>query len=675
MTDDTPDDPDGEAQRARTLRETVDPTTATDDEIEALCALLDGRHGRSDAHAALSQISSHPNCTRRVAVALQPYLVHETRRTRDEALDMLTWIARTDSDALDTTVEWLLEHLDTEDEHMRDTSVIALEKLAEAEPVLLRPHVDALIGSLDDDAVRANTISLLSTISHAYPEAIAPARDELVALSADETTDASAIPSPLGTVALVRPEIIDPVVEMLREDLAAAERDQARIGIGSALGRIAVAYPETAPMVVEELLTLAETDPDDRSPDIDRSVVLSFLGGIGVAHPEAVVPELDRLRALLDDDNRMVRSSAVETLGNIATVRPAAVRPAIDDIVARFDDTSEDLQFDVVTALGKIAAADPEIAPRIVAKLHDWFEGDTAEDEAVGSDATGYGVFDLTGSVEDENAATHDDFEWQLQEDIIRAYGRIGAATPDALDPVMDEIRARLADEDLSAEAAAALGDIGGVRPEAVAPAVEDLRELLAEGPYWNRKAAASALGTIGAADLEVAELVVDDLQHRLADSNYRVRVAAAEALGTIATTDSDVAARVSEEVQLLLDDDEWKVRAAALEALGQMGAADRDTAERVVEDLQTGLRDTDSDVRPSAANALAAIGVAQPALTGTTVEALESRFECDEEYLFVRSSIAERLQALNTAHSDAVTVSDTELQRVADADVNLVVE
>jgi HEAT repeat protein len=125
-----------------------------------------------------------------------------------------------------------------------------------------------------------------------------------------------------------------------------------------------VVYPEEAPMVVDDLLTLAETEPGDRDPDTDRGVVLSFLGGIGAARPETVVPELDRLGARLEDDNRLVRSNAVEALGNIATVRPAAVRPGIDDIEARFDDTSEDLQFDVVTALGKIAAADPDAAHR-----------------------------------------------------------------------------------------------------------------------------------------------------------------------------------------------------------------------------------------------------------------------------------------------------------------------
>ncbi|SDN47351.1 Adaptin N terminal region [Haloarchaeobius iranensis] len=675
MTEDSSNDPDDEARRAEELRTTVEPTTVTDETIDELCALLDGRHGRSDAHAALSKISTHPDCARRVAVALQPYLVHETRRTREEALDMLAWTARTDPDALETTVEWLFGHLDTEDEHVRATAVTALERLAEAEALILRSHVDELVDFLDDDALRADAVSLLATISHAYPEEIAPASDELLALSADETVDASAIPSPLGTVALVRPDIVDAVIELLRAELAAAERDPERIGIASTLGTIAVAYPEEAPMVVAELLSLAEGEPDERDADIDRGVVLSFVGSIGVAHPETVVPELSRLTALLDDDNRLVRSSAVEALGNIATVRPAAVRPALDDIVARFDGASEDLQFDVVTALGKVAAADPEAAPRIVATLDEWFDDDTADDGAAGGDAADQGLFGLAGSGQDAIGATHDDNQWQLQQEILRAYARIGAGSPDVLDPVMDDIRASLADENLSSEAAEALGAVGGARPDSVAPAVAGLHELLAEGPYWGRRAAASALGKVGAADPEVADLVVDDLQRRLADGNYAVRAAAAEALGRIATADPDVSARVRDEIQPLVDDDEPDVRSAALDAFGQLAAADRDTAERVVEDLQAGLSDVDPHVRSSAAKGLGTVGAAHPRLTATAVEALESRFECDEEYLSVRASIAEALRALAGTHSDTVTVSDAELQRVVDADVNLVVE
>ncbi|AFO57613.1 hypothetical protein [Natrinema sp. J7-2] len=84
---------------------------------------------------------------------------------------------------------------------------------------------------------------------------------------------------------------------------------------------------------------------------------------------------------------------------------------------------------------------------------------------------------------------------------------------------------------------------------------------------------------------------------------------------------------------------------------------------------------DSGRDQRSSAATALAAVGVAHSALTATAVEALTARFECDEEYLSVRSTIAEGLLSLDSAHPDAVEVNETELQQVAAAYVILEVE
>ncbi|WP_058991324.1 HEAT repeat domain-containing protein [Haloarcula sp. CBA1127] len=647
MTNDTPDDA---ARRAKELRETVDPATASDDEIEALCALLDGRHGRSDAQEALWKIGAHPNCTRRVAESLQPYVVHETRRTREEARDMLTWVAQNDLDALDTTVEWLVENLDTEDEHVRETAVTALEALVETKPVLVRSHVDEIIDCLDDESLRGCAITLLATISYAYPMAIAPARHDLLALTEDETVEESPLSAPLVQIALVCPDIVDPVVEGLRDRLT-EQAGPHQIGTAVALANVAIAYPDQLSVVVEELLTRVETEMGDRFRNLARGEILGTVGRIGAAHPDAVVPELDRITPHLESDDHRLRSGAVKALGDIATVRPAAVRPTVDDLVTLVDDNDESVRNAAVTELGKIAAADPEVAPRVVTALDD--------------------RFDSTADTTDPILAAVDERYRDDEVDvsgIIDAYKRIGATHPEALDPAIEDLRTCLDDEVLSCDAAEALGEIGASRSATARPAVEDLRELLDDGSLHNRSAAAIALGKIGADDSEVAALVRDDLQTLAEDRQRYVREAAAEALGTIAAADTELPTTVSDSLRPLVDDEDRGVRVAALESLGKIGASDPNIDPHWFDELQADLGDVDAELREETAEALGRIGASHPELAAPAADVLQSRLDCDEEYIDLKASIAEAVRTIKRSHSDAVTRSETELQRYIDA-------
>ncbi|WP_226007113.1 HEAT repeat domain-containing protein [Natrinema salinisoli] len=375
MTDHTnaPDDP---AQRVDYLRETVDPATATDADIDAWCELLTDYNARTDADEALGEIAKEsPDGVRRVAEGLHPYFVHETKRVWEIAADILTWLSLVDPDALDITVDFLREHLDADDEYRREAAWSVLGKLADVTPELVRPHVDEIIEYLDhDDAgLQSEAIGMLGRLSDTYPEAIASAGDDLLAITRDESVDASALPGPLTPIALVRPDIVRPVVENLRDTLA-AEAFQVRIRAASSLATIPVAYPDERSLVIDDLLLLAEEDSGEHHTDLVRGAALNSLRNLAIDDPDAVVPELPRVRDHLDDESRLVREAAVDILGSVATERPTEVRSNVEDLLALLADEDEHVQLSAVRALGKLAAADATVAPRVVEAVHEWFD-------------------------------------------------------------------------------------------------------------------------------------------------------------------------------------------------------------------------------------------------------------------------------------------------------------
>lgn len=640
MTDhsDAPDDP---RRRVEYLRETVDPATVTEADVAAWCELLTERAAYSEATDALHEISSaRPDGVRRVAEGLHPYLVHEEKDVWESATGILTLLALNDPDALDTTIDFLLAALQADDERRRATARSVLGELTDVKPVLFHPHVDEFVGYLDHDDVsmHRDAITLLRGISHAYPEAIAPAGDDLLALSRDDSTDVSALPGPLDRIALVRPDLVRPVVEDLRE-LLTDENHRLRIGAAASLADIAIVYPDELPHVVEELCTLADDGPDDRYPEFARTTAISSLGRVGAEHPDAVVPELPRLMAKLDDENELVRQSVVDAFGVIAAERPAAVSLHVDELVAMLDDEDESVQFSIVETLGKLAAADPAVAPQVVEALHVWLDRAEVVNRA------------------------RPDFTEMMQLSIVEAFGRIGASSPDAVDPVMDDVLDRPGEWGSTEDVAEVLGEIGAVHPDAVRPAVPDLLDMLGDDRHWNRADAAVALGEIGAADPEVAMLALDDLRMLLDDEPRHGRAAAAEALGTIGAAVPELAPGIGDDVRPLVADDASEVRSAALEALGAIGAEGLDAAERVFEDLQDGLGDVDADVRLSAATVLGTVGAAHPELAPVVGEALRSRLERDDEYRYVRSPIAGALQTIADSHPDAVSIPASDLQ------------
>ncbi|WP_248516005.1 HEAT repeat domain-containing protein [Salinarchaeum laminariae] len=640
MTDhtDAPDDP---AQRVDYLHEAVDPATASDDDIDAWCELLAERDGRTDAADALREIATaHPDGVRNVADGLRPYVFHDEKRAWESAANVLIWLARTDPDAIEGSVAFLVDSLDANDDHRREIAWTVLGEMTDSMPVVVHPHVDVILGYLDHDDVglQRHAIGFLTRISDVYPDAIASASEELFDLTRDEETDLSALPEPLARIALVRPDIVDPVIEALRPKLS-DEDHRLRIVAADSLTEIAITYPDDRPAIVDDLCGLAEDGPEDQYPGFARTTAISALGRIGSNHPDAIVPKLDYLAAKLDHENELIREAVVDVFDEIATERPAAVRPYLEDLLAMLEDEEESVQFAIVRALGSLAATDTAVAPRVVESLHEWL------DRA--------GVVNRPGV----------DFAGTMRRTVIEALGQIGAENPKAVAPVVDDLYESLSDEDLSWAAAEALGDIGAARPDAVRPALADLRALLAADSHLNRNSAAVALGKIGAADPELATRLRDDLQRLLDDEAKQGREAAAEALGAIGTANTDVAPSVVVDVQPLVADEDRDVRAAALLALGSIGTEDIDVAERIIDDLRDGISDVQPSVRVSAAKALGTVAVAHSELAPTASDVLRARLDREDEYRDVRSPIAEELQRIKRSHPEAVSLSSATLQ------------
>lgn len=236
---------------------------------------------------------------------------------RTHAAQIATAVAAEDPLAIRPLVPTLGELFDDDRAVVLKEVLFALSLLADADPGAVVDLADGLVGVLDHDLPVVNSAGAraLRPVAVAHPEAFVDHVDDLLAAVERPVSDPMAGLEPSPNPDMVRTETVENV------------RGQSR-------RRQLAARVVAANVVVE----VAEIEPD------------------------AVRPHVDRLVALLDDDDPAVRAASAGVLATVAEHRPDAIEAAVPSLVDALEDVDDTTRARAVAALGYVgddAAVDP----------------------------------------------------------------------------------------------------------------------------------------------------------------------------------------------------------------------------------------------------------------------------------------------------------------------------
>jgi len=179
--------------------------------------------------------------------------------TREWAIYGLSLIAAEHPEEVYPTVSTLIEAIQDGDETVRTNALTALGRITGAYPDAAAPVTSDLVELLNDDhpKVRNNAVGLLGDIAQQYPAVVIEYADAIAGLLEDPNSQARINAS----LALLAAGEADPnAVLAQHEQLEAALEDSEPAVRANACTLVANAK---APVPVEKLRTLRETDPDE----------------------------------------------------------------------------------------------------------------------------------------------------------------------------------------------------------------------------------------------------------------------------------------------------------------------------------------------------------------------------------------------------------------------------
>jgi len=119
----------------------------------------------------------------------------------------------------------------------------------------------------------------------------------------------------------------------------------------STLGHITEAYPDAAEPAIEALAGLTESTDSQV-----RANALGLLADVAKANPSDVAGHLDNIEPLLTDDDEFVRGNAASAVIHIAVEEPDAADGAIPALIEGLDDPSSVVRSSSCKALGHLGA-------------------------------------------------------------------------------------------------------------------------------------------------------------------------------------------------------------------------------------------------------------------------------------------------------------------------------
>jgi HEAT repeat protein len=242
-----------------------------------------------------------------------------------------------------------------------------------------------------------------------------PEQDELIveiilSLIDDEDGEVSAIArSALTTAADKTPHALVPRVPQLIARLDETEVPAEEAAIAVVLGKIASESPDAVttavPTLLDRVSNITEIDTEEEYQYVDewdreavqsqarqvqstrrfiRETAISTVAIVAESCPDAVIPAIERLKRVFNDDNPQVRIAANEALSHLAEPAPEAVESAVPQLATQLtDDPSNAVRVTAARTLAHVA----EYAPQ------------TVIDEVIGS------VPELFSLLESENPA------------------------------------------------------------------------------------------------------------------------------------------------------------------------------------------------------------------------------------------------------------------------------
>lgn len=326
---------------------------------------------------------------------------------------------------------------------------------------------------------------------------------------------------------------------------------------------------------------------DDRDPAVRRAAVRTIRDHVD-DHPDACIPTVPKLRALLEQPSIDVHDEIAYCLAELAAESAGDVAPSTDEIVsfARANPARE-ATTDLLRCLAAIAVERPDALVDHVASIADVVDAREADDRDYSwglylldqlstdhPDALEPAVSvlaDVLAAAPAENGVT-----------VLAVLGRIARAdvTPPSLEFV--DVAASLVDHDddsLRTNAVGCLADVARHHPAAVERACPDLARALENGDPKTRANAAIAIARVadGSGADATADAARDRLLALLEDDHAPVRLNACLALGY-----GDVAAARDRLAELARSDPDPDVRERAAWARDRLREAGRPPLEEV---------------------------------------------------------------------------------------------
>ena len=229
-----------------------------------------------------------------------------------------------------------------------------IQQHAASQPAAVEPYVSELTSMTLDSAYRAGAVSCLATLAEDDPGHIldAVAALETTVDAADDNTRKWTMYA-YTRVATAYPEALFPVLDSIVAGIG-DENESVRTNALSALGRIAGQYPDAAVAVVDELADLL----DHENPTV-RGNATGLLADIAQEHPEPVIQHAEALAGLLTDDSVDVRSNAAIALVAAGGANPKSVEAEHEQLEAALEDTDATVRANACTLIGNAHAPVP----------------------------------------------------------------------------------------------------------------------------------------------------------------------------------------------------------------------------------------------------------------------------------------------------------------------------
>lgn len=348
------------------------------------------------------------------------------------------------------------------------------------------------------------------------------------------------------------------------------------------------------------VVTRLESSLDDDDAML-RNSALQALTDVAARDVELVESVVEDPATLLEDESDLVQSSAVELLFFVAKADPDAVVDAVPNLIERFDPETLAGRRGPLFCLAAVARERPDPFVDHVDVFVDAFLT-TGDEPTVDTGAIENPVDRERISDAFSNAGKQRRTHRTVAGDVVV---NVAQSSPAAVRHRLDDIAAVADDADPQIQGVVVdvFGALAVDHPEAVIDHLPTLAARLADPPSVRRRAV-QALAALSQSRpepvVEAIEPYAAELVGALDAEEPTVRSAGAGLLSYLAERDPEAASPAREPARMLLDDDHAFVRGNAVWLLGAVGdASDR---ERLAE-----LRDSDPDpdVREAATTVL----------------------------------------------------------------------